>query len=477
MLTKQGYIITKSDYSEKVLDEIRKDLTVTPENETFFGEKNESFKVFDENKDKMILPKHYGIQKLGIPSSICTYQTIKAKFTFKGQLRDQQKQIVDVIYPKLLEQTGGVISLPTGYGKTCIALYLASQLKGKTLIIVNKGFLLNQWRDRINQFIIGAKIGYIQQDNIDIYKKNIVIGMLQSISMKDYDSTIFDDFKTVIIDEVHHISSKVFSLALPKINSKYMIGLSATPERTDKLEKVFYWYIGSLLYRMNSANEHEVVVQIYRYTCDDENFKIIFNKYTKKPQMATIINNLVKIESRNNFIINTINQIKEDHPKRNILILSGRIEHLKILAKSLTQYTVGFYIGGMKEADLKQSDECEIILATYSYVAEAFDLPKLDTVIMVTGQKQIKQAIGRILRKKMDQYIYYPLIVDISDTLFFSQHKVRFGLYKSLNYRVEQYEVFNETIGKQKLFDFSNNFGHEQLKLEEQESQFLSDSD
>ena len=71
----------------------------------------------------------------------------------------------------------------------------------KTLVIVHKTFLMNQWKDRIMQFIPDAKIGYIQGNTIDVYGKDIVIGMLQSISMKDYPTRLFDEFGFVVFDE------------------------------------------------------------------------------------------------------------------------------------------------------------------------------------------------------------------------------------------------------------------------------------
>ena len=138
-------------------------------------------------------------------------------------MRDKQKPIIkaflDTCDPKgsLSSQSfGGIISVPCGWGKTIMALYILSQLKRKTLIIVHKEFLMRQWVERISEFLPDARIGRIQQKKVDIHQKDIVIGMLQSISMKDYEIEIFDDFGFCIVDECHHIA-QVFSRALPKI--------------------------------------------------------------------------------------------------------------------------------------------------------------------------------------------------------------------------------------------------------------------
>ena len=105
---------------------------------------------------------------------------------------------------------------------------MANNIIKKTLIIVHKTFLINQWRKRLEQYLPTAKIGLIQQSTIDIEDKDIVIGMLHSLSMKDYDIEIFEDFGFCVIDEVHHLGAQVFSKIFKKVNMDYMCGLCNT---------------------------------------------------------------------------------------------------------------------------------------------------------------------------------------------------------------------------------------------------------
>ena len=119
------------------------------------------------------------------------------------------------------KKNGGIISVPCGWGKTIIALYLISKLKKKTIIVVHKEFLLNQWKQRIAEFLPDAKAGRIQGKVVDIENKDIVIGMLQSLSIKDYSDDVFSQFGFSIVDECHHIAAEVFSRSLPKINCFY----------------------------------------------------------------------------------------------------------------------------------------------------------------------------------------------------------------------------------------------------------------
>ena len=89
---------------------------------------------------------------------------------------------------------------------------------------------MDQWKERIEFFLPDARVGKIQGDVVKIEDKDIVIGMLQSISMKDYPDDVFNSFGFVIYDECHHLGAEVFSRSLIKVGCKYILGLSATPK-------------------------------------------------------------------------------------------------------------------------------------------------------------------------------------------------------------------------------------------------------
>jgi len=331
---------------------------------------------------------------------------------------------------------------------TVIALYVATQLKVKTLVIVHKSFLLNQWLLRAKEFTT-AKVGIIQQNKIDIEGNDIVIGMLQSIAKDKYDTEIFRDFGLVIFDEAHHAPSKYFSRALPIIACKKTLALSATPNRTDKLEKVLYWYFGDILYKAPIETINNVLVKIIKYNITHPHFKEYKQNYGQEINRPKTINKIFKIDKRNTFIIDTINEIiKEEH--RKLIILSDRVEHLEIL-KSLLDTTISssFYIGGLKQKVLDEAEKAQVIFATYSMAAEALDIPELNTLLMVTPRTEVEQAVGRITRKK--DHPVQPLIIDIVDQLpsFVRQGYNRRRFYNKKKFitkliEVEENEIINE---------------------------------
>jgi len=242
-LTKLGYSVSKKELTKKELNDLKEELTVEPF--THSGEEVEEFEVFRETKEYIHIPKYYGIQEYGKAKGMIKMDAEKVNFNFKVNLREFQKPIAEKTLEQLKKEGGGILSLYCGAGKTVLALYLASVIGLKTLVVVNKTFLQNQWKERIEQFT-DARVGIIRQKKIEVEGNDIVIGMLQSISMIDYDTGIFKDFGLVIYDEVHRFASKVFSNSLYKTTSRYTLGLSATPDRPDGLTKVLKWYIGDI---------------------------------------------------------------------------------------------------------------------------------------------------------------------------------------------------------------------------------------
>jgi superfamily II DNA or RNA helicase len=204
IMSKEGYLINKKYCTD--IDKIKEELNVVPHLVFNKKQKPEPFPVYLENDKYLCVPKYYGLNKFGKPGKNKEIIGETVNINFKGLLRDDQKEVIDVVLPKLESEDGGLLCLRPGFGKTTLSLYIASIFKVKTLVIVHKSFLLNQWKKRAEQFT-DASVGIIQQNKIDIEGKQIVIGMLQSIAKDKYDSEIFKDFGFTIIDETHHIAA------------------------------------------------------------------------------------------------------------------------------------------------------------------------------------------------------------------------------------------------------------------------------
>ena len=323
---------------------------------------------------------------------------------------------------------------------TSISLYLLSQLKKKTLVIVHKEFLMNQWVERIQQFLPNAKIGKIQGQIIDIEGKDIVLGMLQSLSMKDYPSSLFDSFGFTIIDEVHHISSEVFSCALFKLVTKYMLGLSATMNRKDGTTKVFKMFLGKVVYKQERSKDEEVIVRGITYQTQDDEFNSLEVDFRGNTALAKMIGKICEYSYRSEFILKVLQDMLKENPKQQIMMISQYKNILKYMFDAIKHRnigSVGYYVGGMKEQFLKETETKQIVLATYNMASEGLDIKTLSTLFMITPMTNIEQSVGRILRQKHD---FAPIVVDIIDSHenFQKQWCKRKRFYKSQNYKIIQ---------------------------------------
>ena len=419
-LTKRGYSILKS--SDYDIETIKKELTVSPFLPKGYNFGNiPKYSVFQESENKLYVPKFYGLSKFGNPIHVkITKGEEIDNITFKGQLRPEQANPVEALLTACHDpnRMGGILNVFCGGGKTTMALYVLAKLKRKTLIIVHKDFLLEQWKERIQSFLPDARIGTIKAKIIDILDKDIVIGSLQSLSMKTYEPDTFNTFGTVIIDKVHHTSAEVFSKALTKVAFYYTIGLSATIKRKDGLSKIFMWFLGPVVYESEKRNDKAIVNIINYEDCHSDEYNDIPMSYNGKPNLPKMINTICGHQPRNDVIIETIRQILTTEPKRKILVLSDRRNHLTTLSDKLSKagYDTSVYMGGMKASTLVDNNKKQILLATFAIASEGYDQPGLDTLILASPKSDVIQSVGRILRDKESDRKHIPLIVDVVDS-------------------------------------------------------------
>jgi superfamily II DNA or RNA helicase len=441
-LGQKGYTILKKELTVEQHALIRKELTAKPYTPGTPGMGNQSntFPVYRESNNKFYVPRYYGIDNFGPPKSSRISEGDDIDIKFAGELRDNQKPVVKT-YLEHVETSagGGLLELPCAFGKTCLALHICSQLKKKSLIIVHKEFLMNQWIERIQQFLPGARVGKIQGQTVDIENKDIVIGMLQSLSMKDYHESTFDSFGLTIIDEVHHISSEVFSCALFKIVTKYTLGLSATMNRKDGTTKVFKMFLGEVVFKGKRDEEHSVVVRAIEYVSNDEDFKTVATDFRGNVQYSTIISKLCVCNHRSEFILRVISDMLNENPAQQIMILAHNrnlLTYFHDAIKSRNIASVGYYVGGMKEVALKESESKKIVIASFAMASEGLDIKTLTTLIMATPKTDIEQSVGRILRERHGN----PVVVDIIDEHqpFKNQWTKRKAFYKKQNYKIIQ---------------------------------------
>ena len=428
-LGQKGLTIPKSLLSEAEQKQIKKDLTITPKN---IYQTLPPFYIYRESPNKLYVPRFYKTET--VPSQLPVGASIQLPFT--GQIRPVQQLAIDAF----MQSKCGLLQLPCGFGKTILALYLISLLGKKTLVIVHKEFLMDQWIERMQEFLPSARIGRIQGSIVDVNNKDIVLGMLKSLSTKIYPREVFEDFGFTIIDETHHMGAEVFSNALFQIVTPYMLGLSATMERKDGMTKLFKLFLGEVVFSAERESADNIVVQMIKYRTNDGDFNETILNFKGQANYSSMIKKICEYNPRTEFILTVLTHLLQpSDKKRQIMILAHNKSILTYLHDAIQHRnlaSVGYYIGGMSATDLKETESKQVVIATYAMAEEALDIKSLNTLIMASPKTDVTQAVGRILREKHGQ----PLIVDIVDShdTFVRQWSKRKKYYLSQQYSIVQ---------------------------------------
>ena len=373
----------------------------------------------------------------------------KIHIQFKGELREEQQTALDA----MLKYDTGILCAPTGFGKTVIGCKMIAERKVNTLILVNKLQLLNQWKDRIKEFLDVSSVGEISS------KKKSITNVIDVASIKSIwnNGDILDiakNYGMIIIDECHHTAAYTFEQAINTGNAKYVYGISATPDR---------------------ENGHTPIVKMQ---CGDVRYKVDvlkFNKGLNVPLKVIVRHSHLSFTDPkiDNYELNEINDFiakdvlrsekiildikKEFKNEKNILVLTERLEHMNYIFDKLQKFTdhVFKYHGGMGKKLLKKYQELnesldhnglnKIIVATGSYIGEGFDDSRLDVLFLtmpISGNTRLTQYVGRLHRKNVDKKEI--LVYDYVDDNFAKTRNM--FLKRKKNYEKMGYEIIDEDL-------------------------------
>lgn len=465
----RGYGVAKCELASSELERLRADLTIDLDEDVVGAgskyvvvpsDKRRLAHLYLESSKKIYVPWMFGVKRFGppqqapsnVPPSTAAIPDDRAQFT--AGMRDHQTRAVDAF---LAAGRTGILSIPCGGGKTVVALKLVSMLATRTLIVVHKDFLIAQWKERIAEFLPKATVGTIKAAKVDVVGKDVVIASLQSLSMKTYPKELYaelDTFGFLIVDEVHRTGTEVFSRALKRISMRSMLGLSATVERKDGMDRIFKWYLGDVVFeierkdieapstisRTATANA-TVQVNLIRFR-DPSDPGYAVEEYigsSGKLNHSKMINNVCANAKRLRVSAGLLRAALDRG--RRCLVLSDRKSMLRELSAELLAShgtPSAFYVGGMKPAELKASEGCDVILATFAFASEGFDVQGLDTLFLLSPKSDVRQAVGRVLRQEASARLNQPVVYDMVDgfSVFLGQARKRTAYYKSQGFKL-----------------------------------------
>jgi len=339
----------------------------------------------------------------------------------------------------------GILHAPTAFGKTVTAIGMIAKRKVNTLILVHSRQLLHQWQERIRSFLPGLDIGTIGGGK----KKPsglIDIATYQSlVNKKDNSiSPVIQDYGHIIVDECHHLSAPRFEMVLSEVRSKYVLGLTATPERQDGHQKIIFMAAGPIRYKVkqSSGEPFTQTVNVHQFY-DAPPAELI--KTDTRPKVSDAYSWMIENERRTSKIISDIIKCVESggHP----LVLTERREHAQNIHRQLAETGINTVVlkGAMKAAERKSADNqlhnAEVVVATGRYVGEGFDLPRLDSLFLampIAWKGTLAQYAGRIHREsegKTEVTIHD--YVDCTLPMLVRMFKKREKSYKAMGYRLD----------------------------------------
>lgn len=318
---------------------------------------------------------------------------------FIGRLRPEQQMIQKEAIERLNQQGSILIAVYPGGGKTITSLSMCSKIGMRTLILVNRVVLMDQWKRSILQFFSDhVRVQVVEskdemEDGMDFY-------IMNALNVPKRAASAFDRIGTVIVDEVHMMITQVFVRSLAYVAPRYLIGLSATPYRPDGLDVLLDLYFGEARIVRKLQRHHVVYVVQTGIEIEgqkDDRGKLMWN---------TVLQAQMEHTERNDFIRRLCLFFKE----RSILILCKRVEHIVALRDRIVcpEATVAT----LKGSEIDYDPNARILIASIQKVGTGFSHDRLDMLILACDTEEyFLQYLGRVFRRPD----VVPIVIDVVD--------------------------------------------------------------
>lgn len=406
---------------------------------------------FVNDKTRQIgVPRFFGYTNFGVPRHTSFEGVESTELIFSGDLRSYQQKAVEETIIQLNNLGGATMVASCGSGKTVMALYIMSRMKVKTFIVVHKCVLMDQWKERINMFLPSAKVQTVKGKDAQIHDDvDVVVTTVQSLISPNCRWNL-SQFGLLVCDEAHHYVAQAFATIFVKIKPRYILGLSATPTRRD-FDNLIVSFCGPVATTISMDQLTPSIHLVDALTLEEaEQFQNDVNPHQKQMLKTRLLANAHRC-SRIAYIISKMHE--EGY---HILFITDRLNAIDIVYDMLdvdTKKCIGILKGSTQNRDENISKS--IIMASLSIVAEGFDVPRLDCLILGTPVSSIEQIVGRIMRphpSKKD-----PIVIDMVDrnTIFIRNFYSRMKYYKKKKYQVTDQKPYSRINNEDDTFLFT----------------------
>ena len=379
----------------------------------------EPIKNYIETEDLLGIPRNFQ----SIPNGTKDERILpKANnFEFVGDLRPIQQNIIDDWHRyRTANIDDWIIKADTGVGKTIIMLKIACELKVPFLVIVPLERLMTYWIDQIKKFttLTDDDIGVVQQDRCEYEGKTACIGIVHSLCKDKYQESFKDHFGLIIIDELHATAAKEFSKVLALFKAKHRCGASATLDRQDGMQDVYFHHLGRNILSSEKKTQPKPDVYYYEYKETSGKFPVWIDQYDVIKRRAFLLSMLSNNSDRNGLITYFADILINKGMQT--LIIGDRISQLEEIQKFLIEKghnNTGLYIGKTPDNEKKRIEkESSCIIATKKMLEIGIDIDTLRGIIFATPSSNVIQMVGRV--RRINPSMPDPVVIDIIDTYY-----------------------------------------------------------
>lgn len=389
---------------------------------------------------------------------------------FKGTLRPHQQEAASA----LLAHETGVLSAPTAFGKTVVCASLIASLRARTLVVVPSRALLDQWHDRLLQFLDlstrppvrltksgrpskwqPSPVGMLGGGR-DCPTGIVDVATFQSLVEQDEDGErrakdLVASYDLVICDECHHVAAPSLEIVMRAVKAHHVYGLSATPTRPDGLQRLVFMQCGPIRYTLSP--KQQAVEQGFRRVLVTRFTSANMGEEGARASFNAILDHLCQSEDRNRLVVADALHVMGEG--RTPVILTRRKAHVVSLAGLLRERGVRVIelMGGGGERARRQAlrsvhevpeGESFAVVATGSYVGEGFDEARLDTLLLaapVSAEQVLAQYTGRIQREREGRAaaVVYDY-ADVGIPMLDGMYRKRLRAYARLGYELREAE-------------------------------------
>jgi len=314
----------------------------------------------------------------------------------------------------------GILVAPAGAGKTLMGLEIIARKHQPAIILTHRRQIYDQWLERVEH---GLGIPRPKIGQIGGAKKNpqlpITVAMVQTLArMKDM-SDITSMFGTVLIDECHHIPSRMFRDVVSKFSARYRFGLTATPSRKYNDEKLIGVYLGDVIHTIDKAEMQNSRPQKTEGTPDSDAV-IVRTSNLATPFGATsrdfqLISKVLSSDANRNALI-AADIAHEAREGKKCLVLTERKEHAEMLRAYLRKdFETIMFSGDLSSRQRAfslqkiKSGRFRILIATGQILGEGADIADLEVLFLafpVSFHGKLAQYVGRIKREGGPKKVY-----------------------------------------------------------------------